>query len=143
MTGLQPDKDYYYAVKATAGSEKSEFSDTVHVHTETGEVSVAEIPGFFRIDPAYPNPFNPLCVLPLTLDKSSEMRITLYNVNGEKVTSVFQGRMDSGKHHLRIDGNGLSAGIYILRVDSGTRSQAQKLLLIPERRQSAMNESVI
>lgn len=85
----------------------------VSVEDPTGE----SIPSEFSLNQNYPNPFNPSTKIEFSLPVQSEVALTIYNVLGQKVASLFQGQLQSGNHSFTWDAtdshnNKLSSGIY-------------------------------
>lgn len=82
---------------------------------------------------AYPNPIkkgNPLQI-DFALPTTEKGNITLYNVFGTKVKEVIQSKVyGTGKHQLNIPTDNLTNGMYMIRLQSGTKQLTQKLLII-------------
>jgi hypothetical protein len=79
---------------------------------------------------AFPNPFNPSTTLSFTLPHAERARLAVYDVLGREVKVLQEGMLTAGEHKLNFDGSNLPAGIYFARLQSGTQSQTQKLLLL-------------
>jgi endonuclease I len=130
ITGLEPETDYYYKVKALDGSKESDFSNTVHVLTESTNTGITDIPGFFVVSDAYPNPFNPECTVTLQLRQAMQVCANLYDSAGNFRKSIFQGPMSAGEQHLKIQAAELPSAVYLLHIQAGNGQNIQKLLLI-------------
>lgn len=63
----------------------------------------------------YPNPFNPSTTIQLRLKESAEYRVSIYNVNGQRVASML-GRASAGTQQLNVNLAEQPSGIYIYRV---------------------------
>lgn len=88
-------------------------------------------PAEFDLSPAYPNPFNPSVTIPFTLGKTGEVELTLFDITGRNVATVFEGKLNAGEHSLQyLAPSELAAGVYLLRATSGEVTQTQKLLLL-------------
>ncbi len=96
-------------------------------HSLEGAVSLPEA---FQVEPARPNPFNPMTRIPLLLPEARPVEIALYNCLGERVRQESLGSMSAGRHLLPLDGAGLASGVYILHLQAGRESQHQRLLLM-------------
>lgn len=83
----------------------------------------------FEIKGAYPNPFNPSAVVSLQIGRESEIRAELYSYSGEKVRDIFEGNLSGGNHLLKVNGEGLSSGMYLLRVSNRETFAVYKLIL--------------
>jgi endonuclease I len=130
ISGLAATHDYYYRVKAVDGDRESDLSNTIHVTTTSAHTAVADIPATYVIGPAYPNPFNPDCVLPLRLDRDIYMDISLLDISGKMQKEIFSGVMSAGDHKLILKAAELNAGLYIVRVLTPQHMHAQKVLFL-------------
>jgi flagellar hook assembly protein FlgD len=68
------------------------------------------------------------------LDADGQVAVIIYNIIGQKVKTLFEGRNTRGKHRIVWDGtndNGKSAasGIYFCRVVSKDQAQTKKMVL--------------
>jgi hypothetical protein len=77
----------------------------------------------------YPNPAGSRCTLSYSLKQKSAVDITLYDLQGKQIRSVFAGIQSAGTHQLDIDASALSAGSYIVKI-SGNDFTASKLLSV-------------
>ncbi|MCF7859507.1 MAG: hypothetical protein K9N07_09355 [Candidatus Cloacimonetes bacterium] len=67
---------------------------------------------------ATPNPFNTFTNLAFTLPRTSDVRLTVYNVKGHKITVLINNVLYPGKHNVLWDGtdrngNKVASGIYL------------------------------
>jgi hypothetical protein len=81
----------------------------------------------------YPNPFSDKVSLQLSLPKTSETSLNIYNVKGQLVRSVCSELLNKGQHDLVWDGKDsfgkpCRSGIYFCRVTSGSVHLTQKLV---------------
>lgn len=99
----------------------------------TGEVSsVAEhetLPREFLLQQNYPNPFNPVTAIKYTLPKSSQVNLTVYDVQGRLVAELLKQFQTAGEHSLRFDVRHLASGIYFYKLSAGGVVQTRKMLL--------------
>ncbi|MBU1636577.1 T9SS type A sorting domain-containing protein [bacterium] len=79
---------------------------------------------------AYPNPFNSITTLTLSLPGISEVEVNLYDVMGRYVRSVVQERMTAGENALRVDAAGLPSGIYFVKATAGEYKAVKKVVLL-------------
>ncbi len=84
----------------------------------------------FVLGEPYPNPFNPVVVLPLTLREATELKIGVYNLLGQEVWSVADQHFARGEHLLRLDGSRLASGLYLVQVFSKRDSSIRKIVLL-------------
>ena len=89
----------------------------------------SQIPKKFFVDENYPNPFNPSTNLRYGVPKASFVHIELYNILGQRIALLFDGRQEAGTYVVRIDGSNLNSGIYFARVKAGDVSTVRRLAL--------------
>lgn len=82
----------------------------------------------------YPNPFNPVANVSLSLPEDSYVNITVFDLLGRKVASLYDGKSSSGKHNFNFNAEMLPSGIYFCRIEtngpSGNFSNIQKMVLL-------------
>ena len=90
-----------------------------------------------RLGDSYPNPFNPVVVIPLDLAADAQaVSLTVYDVLGRRVRSVWQGPLGAGRHRFTWDGRdeagrAAAAGVYIYRVEIDGQVEAKKMTKLP------------
>lgn len=87
------------------------------------------VPDRFSVT-AYPNPFNQRVTVHLELPEAAATRIQLYNVLGERVRMVQQGRLPAGYHEFTINGDGLAGGLYLLSTEAGNHRRTTKIVYL-------------
>jgi glucuronoarabinoxylan endo-1,4-beta-xylanase len=87
-------------------------------------------PFHFSVSQNFPNPFNPETTIEFTLSEKSDVRIILINVLGQVVKEIASGNYIAGQHQLKLDGSGLSSGVYFYRFETGNYSITKKLVLL-------------
>lgn len=100
-----------------------------YVSTDTSEIS-DEVAHSFKISSVYPNPFNPTATIVYTLPRAEHVTMTLYNVLGQQVVTLFDGFQQTGVHTIEFDGSSLSSGTYFLRMHAGDHSDFRVMTLI-------------
>jgi hypothetical protein len=77
----------------------------------------------------YPNPFNPSTKITFGLKKAGNVELSLYNILGCKVKTLFNGYMETGNHSITFNGNNLSSGVYFYRITTNDFIQIRKMIL--------------
>lgn len=72
----------------------------------------------FRLQNAYPNPFNPSTTISYELPQRLHVTITVFNALGQKVATLVEGEQEAGYHDVKFDGRGLSSGVYFYRLNA-------------------------
>jgi len=80
-----------------------------------------ELPRHFTLYQNYPNPFNPNTTIHYELPQRSDVRITIYDLLGRKVTTLVSEIQDAGYKSARWDasndkGQPVSAGVYFYQI---------------------------
>jgi blue copper oxidase len=88
---------------------------------KTGDV---EKPTGFRLHQNYPNPFNPSTTITFDLPTASEVVLEVFDMNGQKVSTLLQQAMDAGRHAVAFSalsegGQTLASGVYFARLTAG------------------------
>jgi len=121
----EPSRSYRYRVDVT---EEGEIR-TLFV-TETLTLPRA----LFALDQNSPNPFNPSTTIWFELAEASQVRLTVYNVKGEKVKVLADKVMSAGRRSVEWDGRTdagkqVSSGVYFYRLKAGKFSSTRKMVL--------------
>lgn len=77
----------------------------------------------------YPNPFSGTTTFNINLLESSTVGIDVYNIVGEKVTSISKSRMNAGENNISFDGSNLPSGVYFVTLVSGNQSVTKKIAI--------------
>lgn len=96
----------------------------------TGIVSDnSEVKDFF-IYPAYPNPFNNSTVISFNLPEQDQVKITVFNIAGEEISTLINLEMPAGFHQFRWEADDVPSGVYFYAVETKRSLQTRKLILI-------------
>ncbi|MEE9429587.1 MAG: NosD domain-containing protein, partial [Melioribacteraceae bacterium] len=90
----------------------------------------SELPNEFVLAQNYPNPFNPTTKIRFSLPETSDVKLKVYNIIGEQVTTLVNNSMDAGVHEVNFDASSLSSGVYIYRIVAGNFSDVKKMILL-------------
>ena len=88
------------------------------------------IPVSYNLFNPYPNPFNPSTTVVFDLPEKSFVSVKLYSITGEEVRTIVNEQMDAGRRYFLIDGNGLSSGVYLLRMISNDFVNTKKIIMM-------------
>jgi hypothetical protein len=78
----------------------------------------------------YPNPFNPTTNIQYSLPKWSHVTIDIYNILGQKISTLVNEEQAPGQHTVTLNGTGLATGVYLCHMQAGPFAQTRKLLLL-------------
>lgn len=88
----------------------------------------------FEFEPNYPNPFNPSTTISFALPRSSQVKLEVYNVLGQKVRTLANELYPAGRHTIEWDGrddagNSVASGIYFSRFQAGEYTAKRKMVI--------------
>jgi hypothetical protein len=89
----------------------------------------------FQLLQNYPNPFNPSTSIDFQVSFQSRVKITVYNILGQKIITLLDSVMQPGLHTLHwygrdASGREVSSGLYFYTMEAANFKQSQKLMLL-------------
>ncbi|MCK6621082.1 MAG: T9SS type A sorting domain-containing protein [Calditrichia bacterium] len=98
------------------------------------EVTSADAPESYGIE-NFPNPFNPATEIRYQLPKESKVEIVVFNVLGQKVQTLVNGKQAAGRYTIRWEGTDaegqvVPSGMYFLRMKADQFKAERKLMLL-------------
>jgi hypothetical protein len=76
----------------------------------------------------FPNPVSQNLLINISSIESKSYTIILYNILGEKITSITKA-LEAGENQADIDMSNLKDGVYFLNIDNGTHIQKEKIVV--------------
>ncbi|HPG38151.1 MAG TPA: sugar-binding protein [bacterium] len=136
LTSLFPNLTYYYRVvtTSTAGTAYSRYM-TFTTLESTDIAPTMPVPQQFSLQQNFPNPANPVTNIVYELPVGSNVNITVYNLKGELVRTLYTGAQGPGRYPLLWDGADesgaqVASGLYFLRMDADGFTDMKKIMLI-------------
>ncbi|MGH1362895.1 MAG: T9SS type A sorting domain-containing protein [Calditrichia bacterium] len=89
----------------------------------------------FELAQNYPNPFNPETTIKFQIPVTQKVTLHIFNVLGQKVTTLVDDKLSAGSYDMRWDGrsqsgNIVSSGVYFYRIEAGDFVKTRKMLLV-------------
>jgi len=78
----------------------------------------------------FPNPFNPTTEISFSLPNASDVKLEVYNVMGQRVTTLADRFMEAGEHTVQWDAGSFSSGVYFYRLEAGEFVETKKMVLL-------------
>ncbi len=83
----------------------------------------------------YPNPFNPNTTISFDLKSEHHIELCIYNIKGQKVKTLINEKMQTGKHQIKWDGlndsnKAIVSGIYFYNIKTGNQTFSKKMLML-------------
>jgi hypothetical protein len=100
-------------------------------HMATGmEKDPGEIPGHLAVLGNYPNPFNAATTFEYVLGEETEVEISVYNLLGQKIETIFSGRGHSGENSIVWNADKFPSGVYFARLRTPEITRNLKMSLL-------------
>ncbi|MGB8318679.1 MAG: T9SS type A sorting domain-containing protein, partial [Ignavibacteriaceae bacterium] len=84
----------------------------------------------FQLYQNYPNPFNPSTNIKFELKEDSHVKLSVYNVIGQKAAELINSVLPAGIHDVTFNASRLSSGIYFYELKAGAYSSVKKMELL-------------
>jgi hypothetical protein len=107
----------YYRLKQIDLDNTVHYFEGVKVAPVTG-VTADPLPLQFALHQNYPNPFNPTTTIAYTVPERAHVRLTLYNMLGQKVSVLVDEVVEGGQKSVAFDAEELSSGVYLYRLQA-------------------------
>lgn len=97
----------------------------------TEDNGLTDLPGSPLLEQNFPNPFNPSTNIQFILPKATNVSLKIYNILGEEVATLVDGRKSAGAHTVRFSASsGMSSGVYFYQLKAGNVISTRKLTLV-------------
>jgi len=78
----------------------------------------------------YPNPFNPVTMIPYELSEDSHVNLSIYNLRGQCLEILTDQNQTRGKHRVRWDAGCYPSGVYFIRLKTERKEYIRKCILL-------------
>jgi hypothetical protein len=119
----------YYRLKQTDLSGEVHYTDGVSPNGVTA-VTEKPLPTKFELQQNYPNPFNPTTTINYALPKQTHVKLEVYNVIGELVTTLVDENQAAGYYSRQFDASRMASGLYFYRFTSPEMTFLKKMVLL-------------
>jgi hypothetical protein len=98
-------------------------------------VKMVALPERTEMENAYPNPFNPQTFIAYRLAEDTDVKISVFDMLGRQVKTLFNGRQHAGSYHVYWNGTDESgmktpSGGYFIRMETENTRQIQKVMFV-------------
>ena len=89
----------------------------------------------FGLDQNFPNPFNPETTIRYSVYEASEVRLTIYNIQGQHVRVLVDTHHSQGRYNIPWNGRdesgrSVSTGVYLYRLTAGSDVKVRKMIFV-------------
>lgn len=103
----------------------------------TGSTNIEEFanPLLTELKHNYPNPFNPETTISFSLAEAGHILLEVFNINGQKVATLFDGSKEAGHHHIIWNGRNhynqqAGSGVYFYRMKTDDYTETKRMIMI-------------
>ncbi|MDC0645833.1 T9SS type A sorting domain-containing protein [bacterium] len=99
---------------------------------ESVSISDEIVPYVFDLKPSYPNPFNPSTTIRFNIPSEIQHAVSLqvYDISGRMVETLVNEKLEPGQYDIQWNAAQHSSGVYFLKMNSGSFTKTQKLILL-------------
>ena len=93
------------------------------------------MPSSYALHQNYPNPFNPSTSISFALPEAAEVRLEVFNLLGQRVTTLLNQRLEAGNHTAEWNsqnelGQTVASGVYFYRLETPRFTESKKMVLL-------------
>ncbi len=132
--GGSPERSNY--ILMLSGSLKDgtaiEGYDCVRLITKTDESIIADDGKSLELNLGqnYPNPFNPYTEITFSLPEAARVKLDIYNILGQRVSTVVDEALGAGSYSVTWDGSQIASGLYIYHLWIDDTVITRKMILL-------------
>jgi hypothetical protein len=91
---------------------------------------ISGIPSDYILEQNYPNPFNPSTQIRFGIPQSGFVKLDIYNLLGQKITTLINEEMSSGYHSVDFNAEDISSGVYVYTLSVNDFVTSKKMVLL-------------
>ena len=88
------------------------------------------MPAQFELAQNFPNPFNPETTINFDIPERSNVKLSIYNINGQEIAVLVNDFINAGTYSESFNGSNLTSGVYFYRLESNGHSTTKRMLLL-------------
>ncbi|NCS87978.1 MAG: hypothetical protein AUK34_00045 [Ignavibacteria bacterium CG2_30_36_16] len=115
--------NFYYRLRQVDLDGSFNYSNVVEVNFNA--------PSEFKLKQNYPNPFNPGTIISFQLPENTHVKLTVFNLLGQKIIVLADQVMEEGEHQIKFSaGSSLPGGIYFAELTASGKKSVIKMNLL-------------
>ncbi len=136
VRNLEPGKEYsFWLYQYNIDTELFSAAPAKATAVAGGEPTSIEredsgLPLTFSLDQNYPNPFNPSTQIRFTVPESGQVRLDVYNMQGQRIATLVDGVVSAGTYNVTFNAANLASGMYLYRLQSGSATLVNRMTLV-------------
>ena len=97
--------------------------------TDVHQISNA-VPTTYSLKQNYPNPFNPITNIEYTIPVQGVVKLQIFDILGRSIATLVNATQKAGVYHATWDGKTAASGVYFYKLESGSFSKTERMLLL-------------
>jgi hypothetical protein len=98
--------------------------------TDVFDKNQNNLPEDYILKANFPNPFNSSTVISFGLPRTSQVSLSVYNILGQKISTIVERQLGAGYHSYIWDGEKAASGVYFYQLKAGEYSATRKMILL-------------
>ncbi|MDQ3019894.1 MAG: T9SS type A sorting domain-containing protein [Bacteroidota bacterium] len=94
------------------------------------EIISSQIPESYNLEQNYPNPFNPSTKINFNLPKASNIKLSVYDIQGKLLKTLVEGELTAGSYSTEWSASDYPSGIYIYRIEADGYNSSKRMMLV-------------
>lgn len=137
--GLAEGEDFYFLLDEDHGSAQVvpafvAGEVTVDFYSDVNDNDLS-LPNAYALGQNYPNPFNPETVIEYNLPHAAQVRLTVFNIVGQEVTTLVNDYQSAGIKRVIWDGTDaygikVTSGVYFYRLSTADFDMTRKMIMM-------------
>lgn len=121
--------DYFKWEYGSSGKDAA-WIDIVKIPGVITGIERVNIPSKTELYGNYPNPFNGSTIIDYSLNKSSEVKLSVFNIKGELVSELVNEKQYRGDHKVVFNAFNIDSGVYFYKLEVGQEIQTGKMIYL-------------
>lgn len=92
--------------------------------------SDAITPAAYSLEQNYPNPFNPSTTIKFAIPEVSNVKLTIYNILGQKVAELVNSTLEAGSYTFNWNAMNVASGLYFYELNTNNFTAIKKMTLL-------------
>ena len=92
--------------------------------------NTSAFPLSYSLEQNYPNPFNPATTIRYSVPKDGNVKLTVYNVIGQKIAEPVNREVKAGTYEVSFDASQLTSGVYLYKMETEGYTIVRKMMLL-------------
>lgn len=84
----------------------------------------------FKLNQNFPNPFNSSTKIVFELSRTTNVKVTIYDIAGKEILTLVNGQKSPGKYTVSFNANNLSSGIYFYVLNTNEFNETKTMILL-------------